>query len=171
MLLKIQGLGSIPAVGPLTSNDPDNSSSLPTQPNGQISQHEQLGRGQRVKQPPARLYDNILNTVGNEPIHVFPCNNNLLRHALSHYTHQDLGNRKYFLGILVARSPDGLFHCQRKYAIDILQNHRLALAKGLFTTNPAQYRRSIRRLIYLCFTRPDLSYSVYTLFQFMQQPR
>ncbi|KAK3042287.1 hypothetical protein RJ639_001882 [Escallonia herrerae] len=57
---------------------------------------------------------------------------------------KDFGVLKYFLGVEVARGPEGIFLCQRKYALDIIseigllgtkpasvpqeQNHRLALA-------------------------------------------
>ncbi|XP_021735700.1 geraniol 8-hydroxylase-like [Chenopodium quinoa] len=100
---------------------------------------------------------------------------------------KDLGSLKYFLGIEVARSPSGLFLCQRKYTLDIIsetgllgakpsgfpmeQNHRLARANGEFLQYPEAYRRLVGRLIYLGVTRPDLAYSVHILSQFMQAPR
>lgn len=99
---------------------------------------------------------------------------------------KDLGILKYFLGIEVARSPEGIYLCQRKYTLDILeetgllatkpsgfpieQNHKLALADGPFLPDPAPYRRLVGRLIYLAVTRPDLAYSVHVLSQFMSQP-
>lgn len=33
---------------------------------------------------------------------------------------KDLGIAKYFLGIEIARSPTGIYLCQRKYALDIV---------------------------------------------------
>lgn len=50
------------------------------------------------------------------------------------------------------------------------QNHRLALVDSEELPDPAKYRRLIRRLIYLRETRPELSYSIHILSQFMQKP-
>lgn len=51
------------------------------------------------------------------------------------------------------------------------QNHRLALANGAILEDPERYRRLVGRLIYLTISRPELSYYVHILAQFMQCPR
>lgn len=100
---------------------------------------------------------------------------------------KDLGHLKYFLGIEVARHTNGIFLSQRKYTLDILsetglsgarpaitpleQNHRLALAEDEDLRDPEPFRRLVGRLIYLTITRPELSYSVHTLAQFMKCPK
>lgn len=69
---------------------------------------------------------------------------------------KDLGTLKYFLAIELTRGKNGLFLCQRKYTLDILnesgmlgckpapfpleQNQKLALDQGDHFSDPAQYR-------------------------------
>ena len=121
--------------------------------------------------------DIIVSGNNSEAIRVF-------KMYLSGFYMKDLGPLKYFLGIEVARNPTGIFLSQRKYVLDIISeagllgakpapfplepNHQLALAEGLYFSDPAKYRRLVGRLIYLSATRPELSYSVHLLSQFMQ---
>jgi hypothetical protein len=76
---------------------------------------------------------------------------------------KDLSVLKYFLGLELARGSSGMFMCQQKYTLDILdecgmlackpsnfpmeQNHRLALATGPSFSDPSKYRRLVGRLI------------------------
>ncbi|GKE39798.1 uncharacterized mitochondrial protein-like protein [Tanacetum coccineum] len=100
---------------------------------------------------------------------------------------KDLGLLKYFLGIEEAKTKDGLVLSQRKHTLDTLENsgkmgckpsvfpieHGLKLDKGESESqvNASQYRRLIGRLLYLQATRPDITYSVNILSQFIADPR
>lgn len=100
---------------------------------------------------------------------------------------KDLGKLRYFLGIEVARSEEGMVLSQRKYTLDLIadvglnnarpaatpveQNHNLAADKSPLMPDPKQYRRLVGRLVYLANTRPELCYAIHLLSQFMKAPR
>ncbi|KAL2252233.1 UNVERIFIED_CONTAM: Retrovirus-related Pol polyprotein from transposon RE2 [Sesamum indicum] len=112
--------------------------------------------------------------------------------ALKDYLHslftiKDLGPAKYFLGLELARSPYGLIVSQHKYLIDILTDINLLDARaastllspglklltneGSLMPDPSTYRHLVGRLLYLGFTRPDVSFAVQQLSQLLQHPR
>ncbi|KAK1408311.1 hypothetical protein QVD17_39969 [Tagetes erecta] len=100
---------------------------------------------------------------------------------------KNLGPFKYFLGIEVAKTSEGLVLSQRKYTLDILKDsgmlgcrpsafpfdQKAKLDKGEEETriDATQYRRLVGRLLYLQATRPDITYSVNVLSQFVADPR
>lgn len=99
---------------------------------------------------------------------------------------KDLGSLKYFLGIEVARSSQGMVLSQHIYTLDILEEsgfqasrpstfpmeQNLKLSKEDYSpaVDSAQYHRLIGRLLYLTVTRPDIVYSVNRLSQFLSDP-
>nr|GEV99078.1 ribonuclease H-like domain-containing protein [Tanacetum cinerariifolium] len=102
---------------------------------------------------------------------------------------KDLGRLKYFLDIEVIDTENGLCISQRKYCLNMLTEFGLPACKPSATPreqnlsmtneptvsdpvldNVIEYQKLIGKLIYLTHTRPDISYSVHCLSQFMHKP-
>ncbi|KAL0424094.1 UNVERIFIED_CONTAM: Retrovirus-related Pol polyprotein from transposon RE1 [Sesamum radiatum] len=102
------------------------------------------------------------------------------------FTIKDIGEARYFLGLEIARNSKGSYVAQTKYILDIVKDTGLLEAKAASTPlpqglkltsdcvallqNPDSYRRLVGRLLYLRFTRPDISHSVQQLSQFLNHP-
>uniref|UniRef100_A0A2N9I200 CCHC-type domain-containing protein n=1 Tax=Fagus sylvatica TaxID=28930 RepID=A0A2N9I200_FAGSY len=99
---------------------------------------------------------------------------------------KDLGTLSFFLGLQIQRSSTGLSLTQTKYATDLLHKHnmqhcspcntpcvphvRLSATEGTPLTDVHAYRSLVGALHYLTFTRPDLSFAVHQVCQFMNAP-
>ena len=110
--------------------------------------------------------------------------NRIIQQLGSLFPVKDLGPLHYFLGLEVNRSSQGLFLHQTKYLMDLLQKSKMEGAKPCFTplatakldrsgiplSNPTDYRSLVGALQYLTWTRPDISFAVNQVCQFMHTP-
>ncbi|KAL6312854.1 hypothetical protein AAG906_018827 [Vitis piasezkii] len=88
----------------------------------------------------------------------------LKQHLFTHFQTKDLGKLKYFLEIEIAQSSSGVVLSQRKYALDILEETGKPLGVA------RRYRRLVGKLNYLTITRPDISFPISVVSQFLQSP-
>ncbi|XP_038698474.1 uncharacterized mitochondrial protein AtMg00810-like [Tripterygium wilfordii] len=124
----------------------------------------------------------VNSSSGNDPDEA----SQLKKYLAKEFEIKDLGRLKYFLGIEVARSPTGIFISQRKYILDLLKEIGMLGCKPTNTPIEAsqklmagvgrkvdkeRYQRLVGRLIYLTHMRPDVTYAVSIVSQFMHDPR
>ena len=100
---------------------------------------------------------------------------------------KDLRHLSYFLGLEITSSNDGFYLTQAKYTSDLLSqagltNHKivdtpiefnahLTPSSGELLPDLTLYRQLVGSLVYLTVIRPDISYAVHPVSQFMSAPR
>lgn len=99
---------------------------------------------------------------------------------------EDLGLASYFLGMEILPESDGLIITQRKFTLDLLLEYpdigsrpastpldptiKLSSNSGTILQDTTFCRRLLGQLNFVTHTRPNLSYTVQKLSQFMQTP-
>jgi hypothetical protein len=128
------------------------------------------------------LYVNDMIITGDDPEYIA-----FVKARLSdQFLMSDFGPLRYFLGIEISSTPEGFFLSQQKYIQDLLDrasltDHRtaetpmklnvhLVATDGEPLEDPTHYCHIVGSLIYLGVTRPDISYYVHILSQFIFAP-
>ena len=108
----------------------------------------------------------------------------LKQHLFSHFKTKDLEKLKYFLGIEITQSKPDMVMSQRKYVLDILEetgmldckhvdspmdpNVKLVPEQWEPLRDLRRYQRLVGRLNYLTITRPEISFPMSVVRQFLQ---
>jgi hypothetical protein len=107
------------------------------------------------------------------------------RQLAASFEMKDLGDLHYFLRIEVIRTPQGILMSQQHYALSMLFKFGMAECKPISTPldrtvklrpdsgkvcDPTRFQQIVGSLIYLTITRPDLSYPVGVISQYMARP-
>lgn len=112
----------------------------------------------------------------------------LVRNLFDSFPVKDLGKLTYFLGIEVTYNSGGITLLQHKYASDLLHRANMANCKSvstpmsvtakltkdygkLLTEDEAfKYRSMVEGLQYLTLTRPDISFAINKVCQYLSKP-
>ncbi|GJV44258.1 retrovirus-related pol polyprotein from transposon TNT 1-94 [Tanacetum coccineum] len=96
-----------------------------------------------------------------------------------------MGELKFFLGLQVHQSPDGIFICQSQYVIELLKKHgmdecvsmnipmtieRLDADLQGTPTDQMTYRRMIGELMYLTASHPDIDFATFICARYQARP-
>jgi histone deacetylase 1/2 len=112
----------------------------------------------------------------------------LLKDLQADFALKDLGELHYFLGIEVKKARDGILLTQQKYTSDLLHRVGMRTCKPMNTPMSSadklsiydgdplgpkditEYRSIVGALQYLTLTRPDISFAVNKVCQFLHKP-
>jgi hypothetical protein len=128
------------------------------------------------------VYMDDLVITGNDPIFI----SSIIDQLSNWFSVKDMGQLHFFLGMEVIPTTTGLFLSQHKYIRDLLTKLNMHGAKAVITplsnttvlklfdgtssVDSTKYRSIIGALQYLSLTRPDISFAVNKLSQFIHKP-
>ncbi|PRQ43601.1 putative RNA-directed DNA polymerase [Rosa chinensis] len=98
----------------------------------------------------------------------------------------DMGRMRFFLGLEVLQKEDGIFVCQRHYALEVLKRFGMEDSNGVMNpivpgvklgrdgggvrVNETYFKQIVGSLMYITASRPDLMFVVSLISRFMSQP-
>ncbi|KAL9429389.1 hypothetical protein AB3S75_031241 [Citrus x aurantiifolia] len=128
------------------------------------------------------LYVDDLIFTGNDEIMFAEFKSSMLKE----FDMTDLGRMRYFLGIEVLQTSDGIYMYQRKYALEVLRKFKMENCNLVYNpivpgcrlfkdengvqVDETLYKQMVGCLMYLTATRPDLMYAVSLVSRYMSKP-
>jgi hypothetical protein len=125
--------------------------------------------------------DNLIYT-GDDDVMMSKFKESMLRE----FDMSDLGGMRFFLGIEVLQTANGIYICQRKYALDVLKRFgmedsnvvcspivpgsKLHNDEGGVKVNETYFKQIVGSLMYLTTTRPDIMFIVSLISRYMSKP-
>ena len=105
---------------------------------------------------------------------------------LREFDMSNLGRMRFFLGIEVLQKSDGIYICQRKYALEVLNRFDMLeinlvsspIIPGFkaskdgdgVTVDETYYKQLVGSLMYLTATRPDIMFVICLISRYMEKP-
>ncbi|GJX23305.1 putative RNA-directed DNA polymerase [Tanacetum coccineum] len=144
--------------------------------------HGNLKEHVYMKQPPGFIDPQRPNHVCNNK----GTNDNIICQLGSAFALKDLGSLNYFLGIEIVSHVSSILLSQKKYILELLQSaglsnynlvsspmvtsSSLSLDDNNAFSNPVKYRQVVGSLQYVTLSRPDITFAVNKVCQYMHAP-
>jgi len=125
------------------------------------------------------IYVDDLIFTGNDEVMLSDFKNSMLRE----FDMTDLGKMRFFLGIEVLQKSDGIYICQRKYALEVLRRFGMMESNSVGspivsefkisrnedgnTVDETYYKQLVGSLKYLTATRPDMMFVICLISRYM----
>ena len=128
------------------------------------------------------VYVDDLIFTGDDEIMMSEFKSSMLRE----FDMSDLGRMRFFLGIEVLQKSDGIYICQRKYSLEVLNRFGMFESNSVsnlivpgfkaskdgdgVTVDETYYKRLVGSLMYLTATRPNMMFVICLLSRYMEKP-